>query len=111
MKKAQRKANGHLKQAKKLIGDGGQAFYDEIFAALYGYIRDRLNMGIAELSKQQIKERLEEKKIKPETIEELINVIETCEMARYAPIGDVSRKELIEKSHHIINQIEKQVGW
>jgi len=110
MKKAQRKANAHLKQAKKLINEGGQAFYDQIFAALYGYIRDRLNMGISELSKQQIKERFEKKKIKPETIGELISVLETCEMARFAPIGDVSRKELVDKASSIINQIEKQVG-
>lgn len=110
MKKAQRKANSHLKKAKKLISEGGKTFYDEIFAALYRYIRDRLNMGISELSKQQIRERFEHKKIKAETISELIDVLETCEMARFAPIGDISRKELVEKAGSIINQIEKQVG-
>jgi predicted AAA+ superfamily ATPase len=110
MKKAQRKANAHLKRAEKLISEGGNVFYDEIFAALYGYIRDRLNMGISELSKQQIKERFKDKKINSETIEELISVLETCEMARFAPIGDVSRKELVVQARKVINQIEKQVG-
>ena len=110
MKKAQRKANGHLKKAEKLISEGGNTFYDEIFAALYGYIRDRMNMGISELNKQEIKERFEAKKIKPDTITELINVLETCEMARFAPIGDVSRKELVDQAHHVISQIEKQVA-
>ena len=110
MKKAQRKANSHLKKAEKIVGDGGKVFYDEIFAALYGYIRDRMNMGIAELNKQQIKERFENKKIKSETISELIIVLETCEMARFAPISDVSRKELVDQARRVINQIEKQVG-
>jgi hypothetical protein len=110
MKKAQKKANKHLKQAEKLIGEGGKSFYDEIFAALYGYIRDRLNMGISELSKQQIKERFEEKKINAKTIDELISVLETCEMARFAPISGVSRKELVVQARNVINQIEKQVG-
>ena len=110
MKKAQRKANSYLKQSEKLLSEGGKEFYDKIFAALYGYIRDRMNMGISELNKQQIKERFEEKKIKPETISELIIVLETCEMARFAPIGDVSRKELIDQARNVINQIEKQVG-
>ena len=110
MKKAQRKANSHLKKAEKLISDGGKEFYDEIFAALYGYIRDRMNMGIAELSKQEIKDRFVAKKIKSETIAELISVLETCEMARFAPIGDVSRKELVDQARSVINQIEKQVG-
>jgi hypothetical protein len=110
MKKAQRKANKHLKQAEKLIGEGGKLFYDKIFAALYGYIRDRLNMGISELSKEQIRERFDEKKITVETIDELISVLETCEMARFAPIGDVSRKELVVQARDVINQIDKQVG-
>ena len=110
MKKAQRKANSYLKQSEKLLSEGGKEFYDKIFAALYGYIRDRMNMGISELNKQQIKERFEEKKINPETISELIIVLETCEMARFAPIGDVSRKELVDQARNVINQIEKQVG-
>ena len=110
MKKAQRKAIAHLKKAEKLIGQGGKEFYDEIFAALYGYIRDRMNMGIADLSKQQIKEKFAEKNINPETIDELLKVLETCEMARFAPIGDVSRKELVSQARNVINQIEKQVG-
>ena len=110
MKKAQRKSNSHLKKAEKMTSDGGKAFYDEIFAALYGYIRDRMNMGIAELNKQQIKERFEAKEIKPDTISELISVLETCEMARFAPIGDVSRKELVNQARSVISQIEKQVG-
>ena len=110
MKKAQRKANTSLKQSEKLLSEGGKEFYDKIFAALYGYIRDRMNMGISELNKQQIKDRFEAKKIKPETISELINVLETCEMARFAPIGDVSRKELVGQARSVINQIEKQVG-
>jgi len=110
MKKAQRKANSYLKQSEKLLSEGGKEFYDKIFAALYGYIRDRMNMGISELNKEQIKDRFETKKIKPETISELITVLETCEMARFAPIGDVSRKELIDQTRSVINQIEKQVG-
>jgi len=110
MKKARRKANNHLKKATSMIGEGGKDFYDEIFAALYGYIRDRLNMGISELNKQQIRDRLSGKKIKESTIDELIDVLETSEMARFAPIGDVSRKELVDEAKDVINQIEKQVG-
>lgn len=110
MKKAQRKANTYLKQSEKLLSEGSKEFYDKIFAALYGYIRDRMNMGISELNKQQIKERFEAKEIKPETISELISVLETCEMARFAPIGDVSRKELVDQARSVINQIEKQVA-
>lgn len=110
MRKAQRKANARLKTAQSLQSEGGKAFYDEIFAAIYGYIQDRMNMGIAEMNKDEIKSRLTTKKISQENINLLIKVIESCEMARYAPMGDVSRQELIEQSKNVIANIEKQVG-
>lgn len=110
MRKAQRKANKRLKKAESLLSDGGNAFYDEIFAAIYGYIQDRMNMGISEMNKDEIKMRLSSKKIDQENIAQLINVLESCEMARYAPIGDVSKQDLIAQTKKVIANIEKQVG-
>jgi len=110
MRKAQRKANKRLKKAESLLSDGGNAFYDEIFAAIYGYIQDRMNMGISEMNKDEIKMRLSSKKIDQENITKLINVLESCEMARYAPIGDVSKQDLIAQTKNVIANIEKQVG-
>ena len=110
MRKAERKANKRLKKAETLLGDGGNAFYDEIFGAIYGYIQDRMNMGISEMNKDEIKERLSSKKIDKVTIDELISVLESCEMARYAPIGNVSKQDLIAQTKKVIANIEKQVG-
>ena len=110
MKKAQRKANTRLKKAQTLLGEGGNAFYDEIFAAIYGYIQERMNMGISEMNKDEIRMRLSNKKIEEENINQLIKVIESCEMARFAPIGDVSKQDLITQTKKVISNIEKQVG-
>lgn len=110
MRKAQRKANNHLKKAEALLADGGKEFYDEIFAAIYGYIQERMNMGISEMNKNDIRTRLDSKKINKENIDQLIEILESCEMARFAPMGDVSKQDLISKSKSIISNIEKQVG-
>jgi len=109
MRKAQRKALKTLKKAEGHLNDG-KLFYDEIFAAIYGYIQDRINMGIAEMSKEEIKMRLSNKKIEQSTIDEVLKVIEACEMARFAPMGEVSKQELISQTKNVIANIEKQVG-
>ena len=110
MKKAQRKAYNRLKKAESHISEGGKVFYDDIFAAIYGYIQDRINMGIAEMNKDEIRSRLGSKKIEKNTIDEVIKVIEACEMARFAPMGEVSRQDLISQTKNVIANIEKQVG-
>jgi hypothetical protein len=110
MKKAQRKANSKLKKAESLLNDGGNAFYDEIFSAIYGYVQDRMNMGISEMNKDEIKARLGNKKIDKETIDQLVKVLESCEMARFAPVGVSSNQDIIAQTKKVIANIEKQVG-
>ena len=67
-------------------------------------------MGIAEMSKEEIKMRLSNKKIEQSTIDEVLKVIEACEMARFAPMGEVSKQDLISQTKNVIANIEKQVG-
>ena len=109
MRKAQRRANQRLKSAESKLAEGGKEFYDDIFAAIYGYIQDRMNMGISEMNKDEIRSRLKSKKIADDNIDSLISVLEQCEMARFAPMGDVSKKELIDSTRSVIANIEKQV--
>lgn len=110
MKRAQKKAFHHLKLAENEKKKDGQDFYDHVSTALYGYIRDKVNMGNAELNKSVIEDRLKEKNLDPALIKDFLYVTETCEMARFAPIGDVSKQELIDRSKEIIVQIEKKIG-
>lgn len=87
-KNASRVAVKRLKTAKKLMKENNAAgFYDEILRGLWGYMSDKLNIPVAELSKENISAVLGEKRVDETIIVSLHNTLNECEFARYAP-GD-----------------------
>ena len=89
-KKANKVAVKRLRFANKLMAEGKQnEFYDEVLKALWGYVGDKLNMPVEQLSKDNIAERLVEKKVDEETIDKFVSAIDECEFERYAP-GDAA---------------------
>ena len=73
---------------KYLKANDKKPFYDEVSRAIWGYLGDKLNIDMAELSKDNVEGKLVNKSVKPETISSLISLINTCEIALYAPIGE-----------------------
>ncbi|MBK6833180.1 MAG: protein BatD [Bacteroidetes bacterium] len=61
------------------------AFYQEISIALNSYISNKLNIPVAELSKENIELQLSKKQVPTETISKLISTLNDCDVARYAP--------------------------
>ena len=74
-------AEKHLSQNDK------QTFYDEISRAIWGYLGDKLNIDQSQLSKDNVEEKLLSRSVKAESIAKLKDLINTCELALYAPIG------------------------
>lgn len=88
--KANKVATKRLKMAAKLMTAGKQGeFYDEVMRALWGYVGDKLNMPVEQLSRENISQQLEEHHITEDTITQFIGAIDECEYARYAP-GDAT---------------------
>ncbi len=89
-KKANKVAVKRLKVAKKLLKENKKTeFYDEILKTLWGYMSDKLNIPVSQLSKENIATELEEKGVDAQLVTELHNLLNECEFARYAP-GDAS---------------------
>ena len=58
-KKANKVATKRMKNAGKLLAEKNtSAFYDEVLKALWGYISDKMNMPVSQLSKDNIEEEL-----------------------------------------------------
>ena len=88
--KANKVATKRLKKAAKLMAGGKQnEFYDEVLRALWGYVGDKLNMPVEQLSRENISQQLEARQVSAETIGQFIGALDECEFARYAP-GDAT---------------------
>lgn len=87
-KKANKVAIRRLRTASKLMFERKHdAFYDEVLKALWGYVGDKLNMPVEQLSRENISDNLSHKSINQLTIDKFISALDECEFARYAP-GD-----------------------
>ncbi|MDR0836574.1 MAG: BatD family protein [Tannerella sp.] len=85
-KKANKTAVKRLKQAEKLLKENKEEpFYEEILRALWGYLSDKLNIPQSELTKENVSVELSKYGVGEVLINEFLDIINTCEYARYAP--------------------------
>jgi hypothetical protein len=68
---------------KKEIG----SFYEEISKAIWLYLSDKLNIPLANLSKETALEALTNKQVSSTILDKMNRIIDDCEMALYAPSG------------------------
>jgi hypothetical protein len=95
----------HMKENKK------EAFYEEIFKALYGYLSDRLTIPFAELTKEGVDVQLKSKNVSEETCKKLAAILDNCEFARYAPSSVSSDLQYAyADATNIILEIEDQLS-
>lgn len=109
-KGARKMAEKRLKTAEKhLKSNDSSAFYDEISAASLGYICDKLRISRAELSKDNVREKMKTLAVGKERIEQFMAVLKTCEMARFAGMYNPSAmKETYENAAAAIVEIEEK---
>jgi len=87
-KRANKVATKRLKKAASLMKENKPSeFYDEALRALWGYVGDKLNIPVEQLSRDNINDCLTERGIDAATIAPFLEAIDECEFERYAP-GD-----------------------
>lgn len=110
-KKANKVAVKRMKQAGKLLADNKKdEFFDEVLKALWGYVSDKLNIPVSQLSKDNIEEALRSHSVADELIKEFIDTLNECEFARFAP-GDPNQAmdKVYKASLSVIGEMENQV--
>lgn len=85
-KKANKMAVKRLKNAGKLMKENKkEEFYDEVLRALWGYLSDKLSIPQANLTKDNVEVELSKYGVDDALIKEFMDILNTCEFARYAP--------------------------
>lgn len=83
------------KMARKRLAQAGEyldknlytAFYEELHKALIGFISDKLNMDMSEISKDNIASALTTGGVSGEQTKAFTDLLDACEFARYSPDG------------------------
>ena len=106
--KANKVATKRLKKASRLMADNKPSeFYDEVLRALWGYVGDKLNIPVEQLSHDNISQRLADRNVDGDTIAQFMGALDECEFERYAP-GDPkgNMNKVFDKAMTAIEKIE-----
>ena len=84
------------------------AFYEEMLRALWGYISDRFNIPVADLTKESVREELNRRGA-AELAKAITAIISQCEEAQYSPVESATMEEVYGKGIDIVSKIESVV--
>jgi hypothetical protein len=110
-KKANKVATKRMKAAGKLLSENNkEAFYDEVLKALWGYISDKLNIPVSQLTKDNVSEKLAASGVSEELTSELLATLDECEFARFAP-GDAGKTmdKIYSSAISVISKMENSI--
>jgi hypothetical protein len=109
--RASREARKRLKAAADhMKKNETEAFYEAVLKALTGYLVDKLNIPVSEMSKEKARGGLERYNVAEDLINEYLELADLCEMARYAPSSDQGKvEEVYSRSIKVIGKIEQNL--
>ena len=86
------------------------AFYEELHKALLGFMSDKLNVPVAELSKERIAEILSEGGVPASLIDSFVGLVDACEFARYSPsAGNEAMTAHYEAALDVISSVDSNM--
>jgi len=107
-RKAEKLAKKYLSKAQKQLGKK-EAFYEALERALHNYLKAKLGVETAEISKERITEILKGKNVNAAAIHQFIEVLKNSDFARYTPFTATQMNEEFERAKAVIVQLDKQL--
>lgn len=108
-RKANKMARMRLRKAGACMKRGdSDKFYDEMLAALWGYLGDKLKMPTSELTRGNVSGKLEERGIPEAVTNRMIALLDECEFAKYAPAAQKDEMQPVyNEGVEVINSLEE----
>lgn len=109
-KNANRMALKRLAAAYKCYKNNQEKeFYDEMLAALWGYLADKLKIPTSQLNRSNVSEEFKEHGVKVSTFQPIINLIDECEYAKYTPVSrEANMKQLYTDAVESLSKVESE---
>jgi len=108
--RANKVAKKRLEIAKKhLAANQRNQFLDEMSKALWGFVSDKLQIPVSDLSLENTSRALSARNVPEELIAQFNDTINSCEFARFAGSSGESGEEIYKKGLDIISKLEQSV--
>ena len=86
-------------------------FYDEILKAIWGYLSDKLNIPVSDLTRTNTIAVLQQQGIEEDKTKSLAEILDACEFARFAPSSSgTEAASVYEGASQFIKSIENLIG-
>ncbi len=109
-KRANKVAVQRFKEAKRYMNDHNErAFYEEMLRCLWGYMSDKFNIPVANLTRESVREELHKRGVVAEDIKSFSDIISQCDEAQYSPLSAAQMGEVYGHALKLISNIETQV--
>lgn len=110
MKRADKVAIQRLRAAERYMNEGNRhAFYEEMLRALWGYISDKFNIPVSNLTKERIREELYRRNVSSAIAEQFCEIISRSEEAQYSPTTDGEMNEAYSEAVDVMSKIESAI--
>lgn len=106
--KAGRVATKRLKESKAYLdAHKNDMFYAALAKALWGYISDKLSIAPSQLTRDNVAEKLSAYGLDKNATDEVLDVLDRCEMARFTPNdSETEASDIYSKAERAIKSIE-----
>ena len=109
-KRANKVAVQRFRAARRYMEEQNRhAFYEEMLRALWGYMSDKFNIPVANLTKENVREELHKRGVSTEASQRFTAIITKCDEAQYSPAASAQMSEVYAEGVDIISRIESVI--
>ena len=109
-KRANKVAVQRFRVAKRYMTEQNQrAFYEEMLRAMWGYMGDKFNIPVANLTKESVREELHKRGVAAEESQRFTTIISQCDEAQYSPVASVRMSDVYAEALDFVSRIEAAI--
>lgn len=95
--------------ARYMKSNDRRAFYEEMLRAMWGYMGDKLNIPVADLTKENVRVQLHRRGVDTMTSQSFSEIVTRCEEAQYSPVGETDMDEVYADGVEFVSKIESVI--
>ncbi len=109
-KRANKVAVQRFRAAKHYMEEQNRhAFYEEMLRALWGYMSDKFNIPVANLTKENVREELHKRGVPAEQSQRFTAIVTLCDEAQYSPVASSQMSDVYAEGVDFISRIESAI--